>query len=202
MRLLKYITLIANILLMTYSCTTNQLTNQEKHIVNNGANNEPFKVLLTTNEQDSMFLRQKSTAINLEEDKDDVLKLIERLKATLEAEQGVGIAAPQVGIARNLFLFVRTDKPHYPVEVAINPRIVNYPDETICFERDGCLSVPDQSGNSIRYPWIEVEYTNEQGVLTRERLEGYSRLESFVAVIFQHEYDHLQGVLFTDKLCD
>ncbi len=198
---LKNIVLTA-ILLMAYSCTTNQLTNQEKHIINSGTNSEPLRVLLTTNEQDSLFLRKKCTDLNLEKDKEAILNLIERLKVTLETEQGVGIAAPQVGIARNLFLFVRTDKPNYPVEVAINPRIVNHPEETICFERDGCLSIPETSGSSIRYPWIEVEYTNEHGKLITERLEGYSRSDSFVAIIFQHEYDHLQGVLFTDKLCN
>jgi peptide deformylase len=49
---------------------------------------------------------------------------------------------------------------------------------------------------------VEVEYCNERGALVRERLEGHSRAGNFSAVIFQHEYDHLQGVLFTDKLCE
>lgn len=197
------ILLFTCIMLSMSSCQTdNHLTKEEKELINSANSDVPFRVLLTTTEQDSLFLRKKSTDINLEKDKDDIQRLIHRLKVTLEAEQGVGIAAPQIGISRNLFLFVRTDKPDWPVEVAINPRIVNHPDETICFERDGCLSIPDTNGNSIRYPWIEVEYTNEAGELNRERLEGYSRSESFVAVIFQHEYDHLQGVLFTDKLCD
>ncbi|MDR0660852.1 MAG: peptide deformylase [Prevotellaceae bacterium] len=182
--------------------TDNLLTKSEKELINGADTNTPFRVLPATNETDSLFLRKKCTNLSFEQNKDDILHLVERLKVTLDAEQGVGIAAPQVGIARNLFLFVRTDKPDYPVEVAINPHIVNHPDETICFERDGCLSIPDTSGNSIRYPWVEVEYTNERGELIRERLEGYSRSDSFVAVIFQHEYDHLQGILFTDKLCD
>jgi peptide deformylase len=175
------------------------------------------------------------------------------MKKTLEVERGVGIAAAQVGISKNLFLFMRLDLPDQPVHVAVNPKIVNHPDTTVCFERDGCLSIPDRSGNSVRYPWIDVEYQNEKGEKVcerlegysrqntftavvcferdgclsipdrsgnsvrypwidveyqnekgekvRERLEGYSRQNTFTAVIFQHEYDHTKGVLFTDKLC-
>lgn len=202
---LGYTILSILLMLSTFSCQTdnNRLTQSERELIGDSSTTSmPFRVLLTTSEQDSIFLRQKCADLNLEHDKEDIKRLIERLKITLETEQGVGIAAPQVGIGRNLFLFMRTDKPGWPVEVAINPRIISHPDETICFENDGCLSIPDQSANSIRYPWIEVEYTNEAGELIREKLEGYSRSDSFVAVIFQHEYDHLQGILFTDKLCD
>ncbi|MDR2834734.1 MAG: peptide deformylase, partial [Bacteroidales bacterium] len=67
---------------------------------------------------------------------------------------------------------------------------------------DGCLSIPDFSGNSQRYPWVEVEYLNQNGEKITEKLTGYSRLTSFTAVIFQHEYDHLRGTLFIDKLCE
>ncbi len=123
------------------------------------------------------------------------------MQATLEKENGVGIAAPQIGIARNIFLFMRIDKPGYPVEVAVNPEITAHSEEIVCFENDGCLSVPDISGNSLRYKWIEVEYYDRHGNKIKERLEGYSREEDFTGIIFQHEYDHLQGVLFTDKLC-
>lgn len=120
----------------------------------------------------------------------------------MEAESGVGIAAPQVGILRNVFLFTRIDKPEKPVEVAINPRIINYSSEKVCFERDGCLSIPDQSGNSLRYKWVEVEYLNEKGESIRETLKGYERSGDFTGIIFQHEFDHLNGILYTDKLCN
>lgn len=178
-----------------------QFTQQEIEIIRNGSAEESFRVLLTTNETDSLILRSKSTDINPVTDNDDLILLIQRLFVTMEIEQGVGIAAPQVGILKNVFLFVRTDEPDYPIDVAINPRIINHPKETVCFERDGCLSVPDKSANTLRYPWIEVEYTNINGELIQERLEGYSRTGNFVGVIFQHEFDHLQGTLFTDKVC-
>ena len=192
--------LLSTILLS--SCNTyHRMTQSEIKLIQSADNNAPFKVLLTSNANEEKKLRQPSRDLNFKKDKKVIDLLISRLKATMFLESGVGIAAPQIGISRNLFLFVRVDKPDEQIEVAINPKIVNHPNETICFERDGCLSVPNFSGNSIRYPWIEVEYTNENGVLIREKLEGYSRQDNFVAVIFQHEFDHLQGVLFIDKLC-
>lgn len=178
-----------------------QFTQNEKILINSGTTETPFRVLKVTDQQDSIFLRQKCSDIEDISDSVDVQILIDRLKTTMVAESGVGIAAPQVGIGRNIFLFTRIDKANYPVIVAINPKIVNHPEETICFERDGCLSIPGISGNSIRYPWVDVEYTDENGNLVQERLEGYSRESDFTGIIFQHEFDHLQGILFTDKLC-
>lgn len=178
-----------------------QFTQYEKDLINGGTSEIPFRVLKITDQQDSTFLRQKCSVIEDTDNVGDLKLLIDRLKATMASESGVGIAAPQVGIARNVFLFTRIDQPNYPVTVAINPKIVKHPEETICFERDGCLSIPDISGNSIRYPWVEVEYTDENGNLVKERLEGYSRTGNFTAIIFQHEFDHLQGILFIDKLC-
>ncbi len=178
-----------------------QLTSDEKNLINNGDKTLPFDVLKVTDKQDSLFLRTPCRDFDLTKDKEDIALLIDRLKLTMAVESGVGIAAPQVGIGRNLFLFMKIDQPEKTVIAAINPRIVNHPEETICFERDGCLSIPGISGNSIRYPWVDVEYTNEEGLLVRERLEGYSREGNFTGVIFQHEFDHLQGVLFIDKLC-
>lgn len=178
-----------------------QFTQNEKILINSGTTETPFRVLKVTDQQDSIFLRQKCSDIEDISDSVDVQILIDRLKTTMAAESGVGIAAPQVGIGRNIFLFTRIDKANYPVIVAINPKIVNHPEETICFERDGCLSIPGISGNSIRYPWVDVEYTDENGNLVQERLEGYSRESDFTGIIFQHEFDHLQGILFTDKLC-
>lgn len=179
-----------------------QLAASEKSLIRNGDSTTPFRVLKIDNEHDSLFLRTPSKDLDLLENKEDIALLIARLRTTMAVESGVGIAAPQVGIGRNLFLFTRINDPDHPVVAAINPRIVNRPAETICFERDGCLSIPGISGNTDRYAWVDVEYTNEEGQLIRERLEGYSRQGNFTGVVFQHEFDHLQGVLFIDKLCD
>jgi peptide deformylase len=179
-----------------------EMTKEEKALINSGKADESFRVLLTTNKEDSLTLRQRSKTIELKNDTNDLKLLIERLKVTLTVEEGVGIAAPQVGILRNLFIIVRVDKPGMPVEVVINPTIVSHSEGTVCFERDGCLSIPEISGNSVRYSWVEVEYFNENGEKIRERLTGHSRKDNFAAVIFQHEYDHLRGILFIDKLCN
>jgi peptide deformylase len=193
--------LLLSISVVFVSCNKMGMTKEEKTLINSGGENESFRVLLTTSEHDSLILRQKSKTIEFGKDTDDLKLLIKRLKVTLEIENGIGIAAPQVGILRNLFIIVRVDKPDMPVEAVINPRIISHSEETVCFERDGCLSIPEISGNSIRYPWIEVEYLNENGKKIREKLTGYSRKDNFAAIIFQHEYDHLRGILFIDKLC-
>jgi len=185
------------------SCKTVQkMTAYERVLIQSEAENVPFRVLQVTEPSDNKILRTACKDIDFIKDKRLLDLLISRLKATMAAESGVGIAAPQVGISRNVFLFMRIDKADRPIEVAINPKIISNPDETICFEGDGCLSIPDTRGNSIRYPWIEVEYINESGQKVREKLTGSSRSTDFTAIIFQHEYDHLQGVLFTDKLCE
>ena len=180
------------------------MTTQEKEIINNGSATTPFRVLKTDNPEDSLFLRKKSTDINVNDIKGnkELELFILRLKETLIKEEGVGIAAPQVGIARNIFLFTKINEPDFPVQEAINPRIVDKSEEIVCFQGDGCLSIPNQSGSSNRYAWVDVEYYNIKGELIKERLSGYSRKSDFTGVIFQHEFDHLEGVLFIDKLCE
>ena len=180
------------------------MTQKENILINSADANTPFRVLKIDNVEDSTFLRKKSIGVDIKNIASDnnLQQLISRMKITMKLESGVGIAAPQVGIGRNIFLFMRIDKPDYPVQTAINPQIINHSEEIICFEGDGCLSVPDQSGSTYRYEWIDVEYYNENGELIKERLSGHSRESDFTGIIFQHEYDHLQGILFIDKLCN
>ncbi len=179
-------------------------TERELEIIQSKDENGSFRILQTTDRVDSIILRMQSEDIDADSitGNDNLQLLIKRLQTTLYESGGVGIAEPQIGVLKNIFLFTRTDQPEQPVQVVINPRFVNLPNETICFERDGCLSIPEISGNSIRYPWIDVEYFDDAGNHCMEHIEGYSRIENFTAVIFQHEYDHLRGILFTDKICD
>lgn len=199
----KIITLCILLFSLSASYTVTKMTENEIKLINNGNNNSPYRVLTIDDKQDSLFLRQKCEDIDVETiGKDENLRtFITRLKITMQAESGIGIAAPQVGIGRNIFLFTRIDRTGEPVVVAINPKITAHSKETICFERDGCLSIPGISGNSQRYKWVEVEYYDETGKKHKERLSGYSRQSDFTGIIFQHEYDHLQGILFIDKLC-
>jgi peptide deformylase len=202
MKSAKICLIITGMIVLLASCKTMQpFAEMDKSLIVSGTEETPFRVLQITNRQDSILLRKSCDDLkNFAADSTFHL-LVARMKKTLEVENGVGIAAPQVGISKNLFLFMRLDLPDQPVHVAVNPKIVNHPDTTVCFEGDGCLSIPDLSGNSVRYPWIDVEYRNEKGEKIRERLTDYSRQNTFTAVIFQHEYDHTKGILFTDKLC-
>ena len=202
MKSAKIYLIITGMVVLFVSCKTMQsFTKADKSLIVSGTVETPFRVLQVTNVQDSILLRKPCDNLKNFANDSTFRLLVTRLKKTLEVERGVGIAAPQVGISKNLFLFMRLDLPDKPVHIAVNPRIVNHTDTTICFERDGCLSISDFSGNSVRYPWIDVEYQNEKGEKIRERLEGYSRQNTFTAIIFQHEYDHTKGILFTDKLC-
>lgn len=189
-------------MMMMTGCNQAVFSKQELAMIREAGGDVPFRVLETTNEGDALVLRATGKELKGFARDTDFQAFIERLKVTLVEEEGVGIAAPQVGILKNVFLFVRTGRGGGEVVTVVNPEIVRRPDETVCFEGDGCLSVPEATGNTARYPWIEVEYYNEAGALVREWLEGYSRETGFDAVVFQHEYDHLKGILFTDRLCE
>lgn len=187
-------------IMICVSCKT--MTKAEKDLILSGTEQSPMRVLVTDIPEDSLILRKQSTDFNYAQDKKWINLLIKRLEITMDKESGVGIAAPQVGISRNMFLFTRIDKPEQPVEVAINPHIISYSPETVCFERDGCLSIPGKSGNTLRHQWVEVEYINRQGKKVREKLSGWSRTTDFTGVIFQHEFDHLRGILYIDRLIE
>ena len=186
---------------------------QEKDLINNGNNDETMRVVLITNIEDSVFLRQKSKNISI--DDKNLPKLIKRMRATMDVEGGVGIAAVQVGIQRNVILIKRFDKSGHVekdisgkstsssdnhVDVFINPKVISYSIEKQIFIGDGCLSIPQYWGNTERHTSVEVEYYNEKGKLIRETIYGTSRPNDFTAVIFQHEFDHLQGTLFLDRI--
>lgn len=133
---------------------------------------------------------------------DDRLQtLINRLIWTAEKTNGVGIAAPQVGVARCLFILASRPNLRYPSAPLmeptpiINPRIVAHSESKVA-GWEGCLSVPDQRGQVERYREIEVEYADMTGKCQRRVMRD------FVARIFQHEYDHLQGTVFVDHVPD
>lgn len=178
-------------------------TERELEIIHNGVETTPFRILQVTDPVDSIVLRMQSEDVDVDSIENDVnlQLLIRRLALTMKESGGVGIAAPQVGVLKNVFVFMRLDLPDEPVQVVINPKIIDFPTDTVCFERDGCLSIPNMRANSLRFPWVEVSYLDEKGKTCHEHLYGHSRNDHFTAVIFQHEYDHLRGILFTDKIC-
>ena len=155
-----------------------------------------MRIFLITNKQDSILLRTKSNRINLNIDLETTKLLSQRLLSTVQdpAHAGVGIAAPQVGIIKNMIVVQRYDKEGFPFETYINPTIKQYSKKTqFCLE--GCLSIPDKMDTTKNRAYaILLEY---------EKLDGtheIEMIEAFTAVIFQHEIDHLNGILFTDHL--
>jgi peptide deformylase len=139
-------------------------------------------------------LKQVSTPVQ-----DFTLELrdfIEELEATMRAGPGgVGIAAPQVGRFERIVLVDVSSKPkiqHHGKLVLINPEILAW--EGMAKGREGCLSVPDYTGNVIRAEQIQLKAWDEHGE-TRE----YS-MRGFEARAVQHEIDHLDGLLFLDRL--
>ena len=106
----------------------------------------------------------------------------------------MGIAAPQVGVSRRLIAVQRFDKPGEPFCFYVNPEIVWY-SQTRLPGSEGCLSIPGVSGSVLRSERIVVRYLDEESLrMAADTVEG------FTAVIFQHEVDHLDGVLFIDRL--
>lgn len=109
------------------------------------------------------------------------------------ANPGIGIAAPQIGISRNAIWVTRYDKPDDPAEFYLNPKIIWYSD-LLRKGNEGCLSIPDIQDDVLRSYAIRLSYMLESGEVVEEMVQG------FTAVIFQHEVDHLNGILFTDRL--
>lgn len=188
--------------ILAASCATGNFSAAERRLINAGGAGDTFRVLSIANQPDSLILRKRSKDLKSVKGNKELAQLLARMRVTMDAEEGIGIAAPQVGINRNIFLFTRIDEPEQKVQVAINPRITAHSDSLVCFVRDGCLSIPDIRGNSKRYAWIEVSYYDENGQLHKERFSGHKRPDNFTNIIFQHEYDHINGILFIDKLCN
>ena len=130
---------------------------------------------------------------------DRLQQLIDNLIYTVQQANGVGIAAPQVAMGDRLFVVASRPNlrypqaPHMEPTAMINPRIIANSTETVK-DWEGCLSIPGIRGLVPRSRSIEIEYTSRDGQLHRQELTD------FVARIFQHEYDHLDGIVFLDRV--
>lgn len=133
------------------------------------------------------LLRQKSLPV--EEVNDELRSTIQAMFDTMEESGGVGLAAPQVGILRRFFVVVADDEVR---RVFINPQIVSTSQE-MCDYEEGCLSIPDVYEKISRPAKITVQALNEHGRPFVLEAEG------FLARVIQHEYDHLEGILYIDR---
>ena len=145
--------------------------------------------------QDSVLLRAPSCDLGPKElTSKQLQRLLAKMMRTLTdpSQDGVGLAAPQLGINRRLVLVMRYDKPGQPIEPYLNIRIDSLWGEPVAGP-EGCLSLPPLRGSVKRYPHIQISYLQADGSAVTERVQGYS------AIIFQHECDHLDGILYTDR---
>jgi peptide deformylase len=130
---------------------------------------------------------------------DRIQELIDNLIYTVQQANGVGIAAPQVAMGDRIFIVASRPNlrypqaPHMQPTAMINPRILASSTEEVK-DWEGCLSIPGIRGLVPRSRSIEIEYTSRDGQLHRQELTD------FVARIFQHEHDHLNGIIFLDRV--
>ena len=165
----------------------------EKAIILNGDAQSKLHVYQITDEKELAVLKKTSEDIKFD---DPLLEILEkRMYLTVQDPEhaGVGIAAPQVGINKNLIWVQRFDKAGEPFEFFINPKII-WRSKLTRLGAEGCLSIPDRREEIERSYAIRLQYWDKKGNIIEENIEG------FTAVIFQHEVDHLYGILYPDRL--
>ncbi len=177
-----------------FSCSTSRFSAAERKLIKESNEETEMRITLVTNTADSLILRKQSKPVKNPANA-TIKHLAKRMYATVNHpnHKGVGIAAPQVGINRQLILVQRFDKSEKPFEIIINPEIVAESDSLHSLV-EGCLSIP-VTREEVTRPWsVTVTYQDTTGKSITESVNGYT------ARIFQHEIDHLNGILFTDRL--
>jgi len=139
------------------------------------------------------ILRQKANKLKSITEED--IKIANQMMEAMIKAPGVGLAANQVGILKQIVTIDYEDKESNKKVnyVLFNPSIIKYSDETVVME-EGCLSLPEQYADVERPKEIVVEYINENNKTIKKEIDGYQ------ARILQHEIDHLSGKLFVDYL--
>lgn len=130
-------------------------------------------------------------------------ELIENMFETMYNAEGIGLAAPQIGLSKRIFVvdldqlaqLKDEERPEFKgfKKVFINAEITHRDGEMETIE-EGCLSIPGIHENVSRKNRIQISYTDEKGVDHDEEYSG------FIARVIQHEYDHIEGILFTDRI--
>ena len=126
----------------------------------------------------------------------EVKKLVEDMFQTLGEAEGVGLAAPQVGVLKRVIVIDTHDEEEGEAPrplFLVNPEIVARSEEKICHE-EGCLSVPDQHAEVMRFAEVRVRYLDYHGEAREVAADG------LLAIALQHEIDHLDGILYIDRI--
>jgi peptide deformylase len=155
-----------------------------------------LEIYTTDNPQHRAVLRTRSRKVQKVTPR--LLAVVEELLETMRQANGVGLAAPQVGIRQRFFVveLPEDEEEGTPRETFIlfNPEVVKSQGEQTGYE--GCLSIPGYLGEVTRFEQVTVKGLDETGRPVRYKVEGY------LARVFQHEMDHLDGILYTDRLTD
>lgn len=211
------ITTIAVLGLTSCSCTgVDRFTDREADLIREAES--IMRVLTIEDNLDQAVLRASSLDLSWEMLLSDEFKLLSELMiatVTHPSQDGVGIAGPQVGLNRRVVAVQRFDKEGEPFEIYPNVRIV-WASDSLAAGPEGCLSVPNRRENVLRSKEIVIEYTDLHAMrelaatMSPGALRRHFRstplpivrdtIAGFTAVIFQHETDHLDGVLYIDRL--
>lgn len=146
----------------------------------------------------NQVLRQKAEAVADVHDT-EIRQIIEMMRSTLAATQGVGIAAPQISESKRIIIVASRPTSRYPSAPLMEPTVMINPGFQLLSEIqekdwEGCLSIPGIRALVPRYQEILIRYTDMHGGPVEVKLNG------FVARIFQHELDHLEGKTYLDRL--
>lgn len=196
-RLLGFFALGAFVLALAASCSGGKgFSAADKKIIN--SNPDSLLHIYTIDNPDELeVLRARSANLSVRALQSEDFKLLaERMIRTVSDTTvgGVGLAAPQIGINKAVIAVQRVDKEGAPFEVYPNIRIITYSEE-IDVSVEGCLSIPGKRDFVDRAVGIEIEYYSiPQKKMVRDTVR------QFAAVIFQHEIDHLDGILYTDRV--
>ena len=156
-----------------------------------------MKKLLEIAELGAPVLRRRAQEVD--NFNDDVFMLIENMKFTVAQVDGVGLAAPQVFKSKRIFIIASQPNERYPHAPIIKPTavinpIIKFMSEEKVKEWEGCLSIPGIRGLVPRSKKVSIEYENLDGELIQKVFTD------FAARIIQHEFDHLEGIVFLDRL--
>ena len=186
--------LISLLLLLAVACSN--FSSVEKHRIGKPDDWEKIMPLFTNRVPEELrFLHLKAGPLNRRDMKKHTYETLKsRMLATVRdtTNTGVGLAAPQVGISKQLITVQRLDKEGEPFEFFVNPVIETYGEEKK-WGWEGCLSVPGERDTVLRSTQLVIAYRDQDSwQIVRDTVSG------FTAIIFQHEIDHLNGKLYID----
>lgn len=156
-----------------------------------------YKIFTVSSRKEAALLRKKALPVDLsKENKKELRELIKKMRVIMKTAPGIGLAANQVGVLKRIFVAQvpksresTSDEKFY---VIINPKIIKSSDKKVKIE-EGCLSVPEKYGLVERSERVILEGYNLTGKKIKIKAWG------FLARVFQHEVDHLDGKLFIDR---